>query len=281
MKEIIRRGNIRESFEDVYLRKNWVIKYSNLADPKIINSTDFKKSVNYSIKLAFLKNHQILARHGFTKEDLNNIGLLFGMIYYGMPSKSEKNNTYMIYFIMQRFNKMIGWIAKKFQLEEVIDDSLYTEDHRNYNQNGTNYHDPADMLFFHQGVIHEHSLTKSDKVELIKDEIETIKRSCGINNQKKQIRKIKKLKCDIKDINREDRNKRKLDKELLTKLQTEFKKNPSKYRKQLAHYATSKHVSGEIRKVARKYCRVYDIDYVAYVKELISNGTSIHFFDIK
>jgi hypothetical protein len=61
-----------------------------------------------------------------------------------------------------------------------------------------------------------------------------------------------------------------------------IKDNPEKYAESLAWYATTKHVSYDVRRAARRYCTKYNIDYKALVSELIAkNDYDKSNFDLK
>lgn len=53
---------------------------------------------------------------------------------------------------------------------------------------------------------------------------------------------------------------------ILKNLKNKFYKNPLKYEKDLCYYATTKHVSSDVRKKARLICKKYNINYAEWLK---------------
>ena len=49
-------------------------------------------------------------------------------------------------------------------------------------------------------------------------------------------------------------------------LKNKFYENPLKYKKDLCYYATTKHVSSDVRKKARLICKKYNINYAEWLK---------------
>lgn len=73
---------------------------------------------------------------------------------------------------------------------------------------------------------------------------------------------------DIDNIDNIDSfKKRNKNKSLVSKkLKSKFYENPLKYEKDLCYYATTKHVSSDVRKKARLICKKYNINYVEWLK---------------
>lgn len=60
----------------------------------------------------------------------------------------------------------------------------------------------------------------------------------------------------------------------------EIKKNPKKYASELSWYSTSKHISYDVRKTARKICHQNGIDYIQWAENKIRTGYNQNEFDL-
>ena len=126
------RYNLKNDFEDVYLRSRTLKKYLPLADQKILTNPEFTRVVNYISNLFYQKYRRLYGVGGFDLEDIQNVTRLWGLAFtgYGGQWKSDKDKfTVMMRFVSQRLWQMTGWIAKKFQCDEVTRYQMFcTED---------------------------------------------------------------------------------------------------------------------------------------------------------
>ena len=120
--------NIKDHFEEVYLRSKTIKKYLPLADVSILKNPEFGRVVNYMSGYYFKKYNRLYRAGGFDVDDIRSITQIFGLVFtgYRFQGKTERDSfMVMMCFISQRLGQMTRWIAKKFQADEVVKMQTY------------------------------------------------------------------------------------------------------------------------------------------------------------
>ena len=117
------RLNIKDHFEEVYLRSKTIQRYLPLADQSVLTNPEFNRVINYISGLFFRKYRRLYRAGGFDIEDIRSITQIFGLVFtgFGFQGKTERDKfMVMMRFVNQRLCQMTRWIAKKFQADEVV-----------------------------------------------------------------------------------------------------------------------------------------------------------------
>jgi hypothetical protein len=212
------RKNIKDNFEDVYLRSNILKKYFKKVDYSLLNDQNFNKIVSYLTRKHYMKSKYLFAMNGFEIEDVNNVIRIYGLIFWAhskRKTREKKDYLTMIRYINQRMVNFTKWIAKKFNVSDISIVSF----------------DANPTLIKNQLVYNQEDVNVETEF---------------LGHKDKKINKNKSLE--------------------LKKLKDKFYENPLKYKKDLCYYATTKHVSSDVRKKARLICKKYNIDYTEWLK---------------
>jgi hypothetical protein len=240
------RRNLKNNFEEMYLRYNMVKKHIKEADPTIVDDPNFKRCVAFMTKRYFFRYKDFFVSNGFEMEDVSNIVMLFGLTYWGHSKPASRDHNafnIMMRYINQRMQTTVRWISKKFHTEEISAivslDSLHGDIRQDDN-------DLFDLDSLSSDNIIESSPRRKTNVKNIDDEL---------------------LAEDQRRAKKEIRASKKRDKQLSFLLKKKLEHNPSLYSEDLCYYATSKHVGKDVRMKARSMCREYGIDYVQWLKD--------------
>jgi hypothetical protein len=251
-----------KDFEEIYLRMPTLKRFVHKADEQIMQDPNFQKTVKYMTARYFNGYKSFLKGNGFDRDDLENIINLFGLAFMGMPQKEgiESRDLYglMMRFIQQKCNFFLETIGRKFNSNDTIivsfDHFSGIEGSKPQQEDEESRAEWLDNSIF---MIEEKMKTCST------DERFTLKMTR--NEFKKELTKAN---DSIDKKKREFNGSRK---ETLDKLRQLFLADPHKYSNQLSHYATTKHVSKDIRKKARLMCNKYGIDYKKWLKEKLND----------
>lgn len=237
----------------MYLRYNMAAKYMPEADKAILNDPQFKKVVSYMTNYYFNRYRELLSSNGFEADDLRNIITVFGLTYWGHckpEARDRKAFMLMMRYIGQKLRTMVRWVSRKFGADEVILVGFRTNDSMHKATNSIVAPDLDDEIE------ESHMLPDGDPYHrLLAEEAEQ----------------------DEKTAAREESARRRESQALVSALRKKLASDPEKYREQLCHYATSKHVANDVRTRARRVCRQYGFDYVQWLKERAERlGTDIN-----
>lgn len=253
------KNNIRDNFEAVYLRFNQAQRdLKNVSDAQL-KTKEFIQICTYTSNSVFYRNRELLLSSGYDIDDIMSLSRTFGACYIGDQNKvkaydERRYNLMMIAYIFQRLMRFVSWVDAKFEFKEISIINNSTGDY--HEEHYTDYDD--DII---KGSSPEHQL---------EDLIESFEETQDKNTRKK----IGKLRSTIKN----DRTKSL--KSFASKKET-LVSNIDKYSTSLAYYACTKHSDFEIRKVAKKYCKKYNIDYKTIMSAIIDkNGYNSNEFDL-
>lgn len=250
------KKNIKDDFEAVYLRSNIVKRDIAKADPKILASSEFNKICAYMAGRCFVKNKAVLLNRGFDYPDILNIAKVFGATWVGAgynhidkSSKTDKN--FMMRHIGHRLATLVGWILKKMKDDEIVDRSV--------------------NLTFNDKIKNTTSSAVSERYDNINllDEINFLEEDLS---EEMSLPRRYHLKNKLK-IKRKLHIKNKSEQRNLTKsLKEKLDKNHGNLTDALAYYASAKSVSLDVRKVARRYCKKFNIDYKIIIEQIIERN---------
>lgn len=246
------KRNLKDDFEAIYLRYNMVKKHISEADPTILQDLQFKKCITHMTTSYFRRYHDLFVSNGFGFDDLQNIITVFGLTYWGHSkpeARDRKAFMFMMRYIGQRLSKLVYWITRKFGVDEV--NVISTE---------------------HAGVLHDKGIyqeylaaePQADLESTIADTEDEIDFSLEYEGDESPT--VDRLSQDLKEMKADRRAASKERREITARLKAEFLKDPKKHSDILCHYATSKHVSREVRSKAKLICKRYGIDYITWAK---------------
>lgn len=122
------RRNISDNFEEMYLKFNTTKRDLAKAKLHLLDKPDFKRTTKYMANMAFYRNFNVFNRAGFTQEDVEQITVIFGLVFSGnspMMAHGRKYYNYMMRFIQQRNHDLVKWCKRKIEFEqEFLDDSI-------------------------------------------------------------------------------------------------------------------------------------------------------------
>lgn len=253
------KNNIRDNFEAVYLRFNQAQRdLKNVSDDQL-KSKEFIKIYTYTANTVFYRNRELLLSSGYDIEDVVSLAQTFGACYIGDQNKvkaydERRYNLMMIAYIFQRLMRFVSWVNAKFEFKEI---SIIDSSNEDYQEEHYTDHS-ADII---QEVSPE---------EQLQDLLDTFEETQDKNTQKK----ITQLRSSIKMNRTQSLRGFAKNKETLIS-------NIDKYSTSLAYYACTKHSDFQIRKVAKKYCKKYNIDYKMIMTAIIDkNGYNSNEFDL-
>ena len=117
-----KRFNIKDDFENLYLRSKTLKRYLHKADPEILKDNEFKKVISYISGHFYYINKGVYQMASFDYEDIHSMSQIYGLAFMGsgFEAKSKKDMyTVMMRFISQRLTQATAWIAKKFQITTI------------------------------------------------------------------------------------------------------------------------------------------------------------------
>lgn len=250
------KKNIKDDFEAVYLRSNIVKRDIANADPKILASSEFNKICAYMAGRCFVGNKSTLLSRGYDYPDILSISKVFGATYvgakYNHADKSHKTDkNFMMRYIGHRLNKFVYWAVKKMKDDEVIDRKISLTN----NQAINNVSSAAITERYD-------NLTLLDEINFMEEDLAEEKSSTRRHHLKNKLKNKRKL--YIKNRS-EQRNLTKILKEKLNA-------NHGDLADTLAYYASTKSVSMDVRKVARRYCDKFNINYKVIIEDMIKRN---------
>ena len=246
------KKNIRDDFEAVYLRSNIVRRDIGKADPVILKSPDFNKICAYMAGRCFLRNKTALLTRGFDYQDVLSVTKVFGATYVGAnythkDASNRTNRNLMMRYISHRLNTMVRWVSKKMKDEELLD--------RRYEiTSGQMDHVPDEASLEGSSTLDEINFLEEDYSE------------------EKSLKKRKRMLVNLREKRKNYAKKRKDERSLTNALKIKLEANYDKMTDVLAYYSTTKSVSFDMRKVARRYCDRYGIDYKAIAENMIKQN---------
>jgi len=275
--------NIKENFEEIYLRFDDGKRYLKNAKLSEIKSKDVQRCIKTLTRRHFRINSCIFLRFGYDIGDLSSIITYFCAVFLGMPNNyvSDRDKyTIMMRYVDQRIVEFVKLVLRKLQSKELI--TLY---HKSFDDEDLNYFEntidsPEDIIS------DEELISLDDKIALISDEIYILQSKSNLTRQrKKEIRKkkdnLKELKNQNSSIKKHRRNLKKRNRNLTKDLKLRLEQEWSEKQESLVYYTSSKYVSEDVRRAARRYCKKYGIDYKSLILQLIeSRGYSIEEFNL-
>lgn len=277
-----KRPNGREEFEKVYLRENQVKRTLELLPQETLDlylkDIEFTKATAYIARNTFYKNKNVLLSHGFEQEDLESISKIYGLSFLSSDfgGKTGKDKYYlMMRYINQRFEAFFLFFGRKFDIASKMPE--VSLDH---------FLQPvADLALSTSAKSHELSEpsvfdSKDDYVDEINRLTSQIKnfyeqeKDKDFKEKTVLVKKLKDLKGEFKVFKQSQKAKLKNQRKTSKELKARFSKNWSSHVNDLCYYATSKHVSHDVRKKARSLCKKYKIDYISWVKNKQSEHQS-------
>jgi hypothetical protein len=216
----------------------------------------------------FHSNQGLFTINGFEYEDILSIVTIFALTFWGMPcGANDERGKYllMMRFISQRMHNFVNWVAKKFHVNDV--NITYTGDYEQLHSHMADKNTIEINGIPMWGLIREPSL--SDRIKQLYDQVDEIDRQIEKSHDNKLIQQRKAVFRQLMAARRTYRDKY-YQKEPLQKMRNELDRNPAKYADQLSYYATTKHVSADVRKAARLTCKRYGINYVEWAKSKIN-----------
>ena len=256
------RYNIHDEFEQVYLTEKWLKRLIAKSDPDILNNKDFRNTVIFMSKKHWrMPGRSFLFKsNGFDSQDIYNMTLLFGYAFFGSEFRGKTirdDMNVMMKFIDQRFAKVVDAIYRKFQVNEVVrsnhdlmesdcEDLFVEEDYSEIEME-------SDLAFYEEDLESEDS-----------DEEESTPFDHYNANELEFAGEAKIQK----------------DKIYIQEKMAIIANDPAKYSSELSWYATSKHVSGDVRKIAKKICDKYEINYRHWTQQKIDQGIGQNEFDL-
>jgi hypothetical protein len=229
------RFNFDEDFESVYLRESGFPHGFSPEDQAFVNLVETQKVIKHMVGKNVRMAGEFLTAIGLDSSDLYSIISVYA-VYYTIKSPSKPvNYTLMMRFIDQRISYLMECFARKEKSHERVS-FIGTE-------------------------IDE--LTNKELFTTATPSYETVLIQAYENRMDK---KIKKFRCLGKDYSSRE--------QMLINLKAKLDADPKKYQRDLVYYAASKHVSEEVRKKARKYCKKYGIDYIEAAKKLFMSKDS-------
>jgi len=234
-------------------------------DKEELKSDDFIKSCKYIANKVYHGNRNFFTLNGVGYDDIYSLSTFYGACYLGYKSKEDAYDNKRYYLMMissvcQRLNRFTHWTAKKMQscdvtdrlhLESVLEQESFapfiTE-----NKLGVIKIDGIKMWGEDEGK------TLEEKLDDSLSSLEDIELQPELENYTVKSKKARK---QIKSIKKEIMTTKKEKNVLFRSLKKKLNASPDEYETQLIYYACTKHVSSDIRKVARRYCDKLGINY--------------------
>lgn len=291
----MKKYNIKDNFEDVYLRSKMAQRHLKNADPNLHKDPEFKKTINYISHFYYKKHMGVYQMAGFDFDDIHNIALMFGLIFSGYGQKFETTKdfyTIMMRFISQRMFQMAGWVIKKFQLNELAPKQIQSFDPLTdnnllaprSNSAGTSFKLHNNIVIDGVYMYESGPIPDEEQIRRTENTIDILEAQYSVVNgnprntsdreqSKRTKRKIKrKLKTAEKTLAESQKKKREIRKKQKEKyeiLKQELHENWHKHIDELAYYSVSRFVSSGVRKSARTICKKYNIDYEEWAQKQI------------
>lgn len=280
------RNTVKENFEMVYLRSNWFSKFAPYANLKHTDTKEYKKIISFISKAHFNQYKLLFEMNGFLDEDVLSIVKTFSLVFLGLPENRKKrkiNYKMMMRFITQRMLDVNKAISRKFRSEEVVSCRSLSVGSLNCFSLTKN---PEEILL-ESDDCKQYSLSQIELIDnCIKTASEEKKLLVSIDDIKKQDKKIRSLRFARKSIIIDFKLQKEFQDEFeentfdVKNKKKEIAENKDKYVESLCYYATTKHVSYEVRKAAIKMCQKLGIDYKKWAQIKLSERPeySSHFW---
>jgi hypothetical protein len=198
----------------------------------------------------------------------------------------EKKDRYniMMRYITQRVGLMCKWIVRKFDVDEVMITSIESTRALNSTEGSGNAgFEPIDFYSrFNEkpcGIVIDgtNMFELEDAPKSLPDQIQdteellanTLKSMNDAESSSRAKNRQNKLKNQLKELKSKHRKDRVESSKLTKELKIRIKEDPKKFSEILSYYATTKHVSRDVRKVAQSYCKKYGINYEEWIKAKI------------
>jgi hypothetical protein len=253
------RRNINDHFEHIYLGGDWLGRHISPNPHPVTLTEDYKRVIKYISKYLYEHNHYTFKLGGFDRDDIHSLCLTFGHAFFSLEkdrvwTEFRQISSLLQRFIEQRVVAVTNKINSKFQEKEIVAADAHLEENtEDESQSIINYSEEEieDEGFFPIDSLDEEDIEEEDIDENYYDYMPT------------------------------STEVRPRDKQYIASKINEIAKNPDRYASELAHYATSKYVSENIRKAARKICKQYKIDPNQWASKQIEKGASRHEFELE
>ena len=286
------RYNIKENFEDVYLRSNQIKMYLSKADPNLLKDPEFKRTINYISGHFYRKFMGVYRMAGFDLEDICSTASIFGLMFAGYNKEYDTTRDFynvMMRFVSQRLLRMAGWMIKKFQLDELSPKQIKTIDPLFINavslgavsrqdDQRHNYHNNIIIdgvyLFERDPVTDSENIRRLENtIDLLEQQYETITSNEAQDKMDKINIKISKREAEkaLGSLELQKKKNTKIQRDRYKVLKKELNENWPEYTDKLAYYSVSRFVSFGVRKSARSFCKKYGINYSEWADQQIKN----------
>ncbi len=251
------RRNINDHFEHIYLGGDWLGRHISPNPHPVTLTEDYQRVIKYISKYLYEHNYYTFKLGGFERDDVHSLCMTFGHAFFSLEEKREwtefkQISSLLQCFISQRVISVTKKINSKFQEKEIIAlDIPLEENMEDDSQSIIDYNEEEveEDDFFNIDSLDEEDVEEDDIDENYYDYMPT-------SNEVKP-----------------------RDKHYIASKINEIANNPEKYAGELARYATSKYVSENIRKAARRICRQYEINPNQWATTQIENGANRHEFE--
>lgn len=264
------RRNLSQDFEGIYLRFNTVQRFLKYSDHSILTQAEYQKIIKFMAAKYFYGNRRMLSINGFEYDDIMNIVSLFTVTFFGLvaANKSHYNNTLLMRFISQRMHNFINWVTKKFHVNDV--NLVYAD---NYEYLSSSLSNPNTIIVdgvTMWGTQHSPAITDAlknwyNQLDYVDQQLKHNKDFALKHQRKYLLKQIERLHQQLQQYSQQ--------KMVFKQLRDKLHANPQQYSEQLSYYATIKHVSADVRKVARLICKKYCIDYKEWAKKKIEQNS--------
>lgn len=256
----MKKRNISDSFEEVYLRFNTAKRDLARVDPGELSNPEFKKVCNYITSNFYKINEKILESNGYAREDVFSLAMFFGACYLGhkerTPAYTDRaEKVMMISYINQRLIRFVKWTHAKFQVDERV--SLL--------DTGTG----SDFSLGAAGVstasLDFEAILTGEMYTAPEEELEDVEDALRAASGTLKVR----LECRRSELKSKITAKRKESRTLTANLRAKMEENPEKHEDELVYYAYTKHVAKDVRRAAKRCCEKYGIDHKNKIKCII------------
>lgn len=256
------RRNISDNFEHIYLGGDWLGRHISPNPHSITLTEDYQRVIKYISKYLYDHNAYTFKLGGFDRDDVHSLCLTFGHAFFSLEEKRKWTNFKQISsllqcFISQRVIAVTKKINSKFQEKETIALDAHLDENTE--------EETQSIIDYSEEEVEDDDLFSLDALDLL-DEEEDVDESDIDENF-----------YDYSPLSNEIRPR---DKQYIASKINEIARNPDKYATELARYATSKYVSENIRKAARRICRTYKINPNQWANQQIDNGANRHEFEL-
>lgn len=219
-----KRFNIRDNFEQVYLRSKTLLSANSFAESNQVNDdmllrSEIQQAIKYIVGYFYSRNKKLFARCGFELNDVVNVNMFYASLFFKITQKNEV--ALLKNFLVQRNLYFLKCLQRKFFINDAVEilDSHDSE--------------PGSVIEIQEKQIAMQTY--------LSQEYSDDSDSAPSGTRKKMFK-----------------NKNNL---ILKKL---LYQNIDRYASTLCRLANSMAVSADVRKKAQKICRQYNIDFKTF-----------------